>query len=157
MFLQTVLYCWIYQLLYETSFQIINIYSITGQNQASVLLAIQDIVWHRCGFWTILIICSNTKQTYVLRESLNCDGNQFHQYQQNEQSPFISWTHRTPKDYNIHRVLLAIQDIVWHRCGFWTILIICSSTYNQGPSPCARAIALTRLTLHSSQLIPTQN
>jgi hypothetical protein len=89
MFLQTVLNCWIYQLLYETSFQIINIYSITGQNQASVLL--------------------------------------------------------------------AIQDIVWHRCGFWTILIICSSTYNQGPSPCARAIALTRLTLHSSQLIPTQN
>ena len=36
--LQTVLYCWGCQVLNETSFQIINMFSIGGQNQASELL-----------------------------------------------------------------------------------------------------------------------
>ena len=34
------LYCWVCQMLHETSFQIINMYSIGSQNQASELL------WH---------------------------------------------------------------------------------------------------------------
>jgi len=38
LFLQTTLYCWVYQMLHETSFQIINIYAISGQNWASQLL-----------------------------------------------------------------------------------------------------------------------
>ena len=37
---QTGLYCWVCQMLHETSIQIINIYSIGGQNWASELL------WH---------------------------------------------------------------------------------------------------------------
>jgi hypothetical protein len=32
------LYCWVCQMLHETSFQIINIYFISGQNRASQLL-----------------------------------------------------------------------------------------------------------------------
>ena len=35
---QTALYCWVSQMLHETSFQIINMYSIGGQNRASELL-----------------------------------------------------------------------------------------------------------------------
>ena len=35
---QTALYCWVCQMLHETSFQISNIYSIGGQNRASELL-----------------------------------------------------------------------------------------------------------------------
>ena len=35
---QTSLYCWVCQMLHETSFQIINMYSIGGQNRASELL-----------------------------------------------------------------------------------------------------------------------
>jgi len=37
---QTALYCWVCQMLHETSFQIINMYSIGFQNRASELL------WH---------------------------------------------------------------------------------------------------------------
>jgi hypothetical protein len=37
-FFQTALYCWVCQMLLETSFQIINMYSIGGQNRASELL-----------------------------------------------------------------------------------------------------------------------
>ena len=35
---QTALYCWVCQMLHETSFQIINMYSISSQNRASELL-----------------------------------------------------------------------------------------------------------------------
>ena len=47
-------------MLYETSFQIINIYSITGHNRASELLATQGVVCLRRGFWAILVICLST-------------------------------------------------------------------------------------------------
>ena len=36
-FFQTALYCWVCQMLLETSFQIINMYSIGGQNWVSEL------------------------------------------------------------------------------------------------------------------------
>jgi hypothetical protein len=36
--LQTALYCWVCQMLHETSFQIINMYSIGSQHRASELL-----------------------------------------------------------------------------------------------------------------------
>ena len=38
---------------------------------------------------------------------------------------------------------LATQGVVWIRCGFWLILKICKSTYNQGHS--LRAIALKHM------------
>ena len=37
---QTALYCWVCQMLHETYFQVINMYSISLQNRASELL------WH---------------------------------------------------------------------------------------------------------------
>jgi hypothetical protein len=39
---QTALYCWVCQMLHETSFQIINIYSIGGQNRVSELHEVKE-------------------------------------------------------------------------------------------------------------------
>jgi hypothetical protein len=44
------------------------------------------------------------------KESLNSDGQQFHQYQQNEQSPH--WTQKSPQD-----MTLEIQVLAWERQG----------------------------------------
>ena len=41
------------------SFEIINIYSISGLPgfRITMTLATQEVVWGKCGFWTILNIC----------------------------------------------------------------------------------------------------
>ena len=54
-FFQTTLYCWVCQMLHETSFQIINMYSIGGHS--TVALATREVVCIICGFSRTRKIC----------------------------------------------------------------------------------------------------
>ena len=54
---QTALYCLVWQMLHKTSFQIIYMYSIGGQNRAAELLWQSRVVWIRCRFWRTLKMC----------------------------------------------------------------------------------------------------
>ena len=51
--LQTGLFYWVFQMLHETFFKIININSISGRNWVSkwLTLATQRVMWIRCRFW----------------------------------------------------------------------------------------------------------
>jgi hypothetical protein len=51
--------------------------------------------------WYVMVfLCSFSTEEYFMNRKLNSDGQQFHQYQQNEQSP-LSLTHWTQKDHDI--------------------------------------------------------
>ena len=53
---QTALYCLVCQMLHKTSFQIIYMSSIGGQNRAELLWQ-SRVVWIRCRFWRTLKMC----------------------------------------------------------------------------------------------------
>jgi hypothetical protein len=45
--------------------------------------------------YAVIFLCNNYEK------SLNSDGHQFHQYQQNEQSPFVSPEHKKITAYDV--------------------------------------------------------
>jgi hypothetical protein len=53
----------------------------------------------------------------LMKESLNSDGQHFHKYQQNEQSPLllIHWTHKNTSSYDIGNPDSVVRQA--HKCG----------------------------------------